>query len=191
MSPEDFTNDPKQSHPEVAENPEAMQPAEQVTLRHLLGEVTNKSKGGYEDDESFMADLHYPDSEYGAATITRFKDGASRDDPARLAGIHCSSDVGNEGDRVHTNYFILKTPDGLHIEKHSHNSNYRREMPSMDASIEEIGASALQGIQRINEMQEAQKVEDELGLSFVSEQEARQLLELLDATEPFEKLDIF
>jgi hypothetical protein len=145
-----------------------MLPAEQVTLRHLLGGITNLTKDGYEDHNSLGIRMHHPDPAYGETSIKRFKDGASCDDPSRLAGITLAEHVG-EDDRIITNYFILDTPDGLHIEKRSHSYNLRN-----------LVLKPSEGIKRSEERQQAQPVEDELGLSFVSEQEARGLLSFLD-----------
>jgi hypothetical protein len=187
MTPEDFTSPNNGNHPEVSGTPLEMQRPEQVTLRHLLSDITNISANGYEHSDSIGISVHYPDSQYGAASIRRFKDRASRDDPNRLAGITHIDRVGDNGDEVITNYFILDSPDGLQIEKHSHTSNPSKEMLREGASLDEIGAAALNGLAKIAEMKKSQVEEDEMGLSFVSEQEARDLLKLLSDTVPFEK----
>ena len=180
MSPEDFTNPNQSNHPEVSGATLEMQRPEQVTLRHLLHEITDKTKDGIDfGNGSVGADLHYPDQQTGAASVTRFEKGTSRDNPDRVGLIHRRERVGNNGDRVITNYFILDTPDGLQMEKHSHTSN-PREMLDARATPEEGMLAALSGLAKIAELQKAHAVEDELGLSFVSEQEARDLLGLLD-----------
>lgn len=189
MTPEDFTNPNNGNHPEVTGATLEMQRPEQVTLRHLLSDITNLTgtTNGYEFDTYTGVSMHYPDSAYGTASIRRFKDRASLDDPNRLAGITHIDRVGDNGDEVITNYFILDSPDGLQIEKHSHTANPSKDMLQEGASLDEIGVAALNGIARIAEMKKSQAVEDEMGLSFVSEQEARDLLKLLSDTVPFEK----
>ena len=186
MTPEDFINGPDQNHPEVASNPEAMKRAEQVTLRHLLHVITDKARYGYERDGRQGVDLHRPGEFTGVATVYRIEKGTSSDNPNRVGQIHRGELVGDNGDKVITNWFILDTPDGLQIEKHSQTSN-QNEMLGNKATLEDIYHSAVSGIAKIAELQKAHSAEDELGLSFVSEQEARELLIFLDPLEPTQR----
>lgn len=188
MSSEDFTNPNPNNHPEVSGATLEIQRPEQVTLRHLLHEISEKSANGSNlSNDRFGTDLHYPDQQTGAATVYRIEKGTSRHNPDRVGQIHVREKVGNDGDEVMTNYFILDTPDGLHMEKHSHTANPRKEMLSHNATLDEIAVAAMNGIAKIAEMRQSQEEEDALGLSFVSEQEARNLLGFLDQLEPFER----
>ena len=185
MSPENFTNPNNNSQPEVSGDALKMQRPGQVTLSHLLHEITDKTKDGIDhEDGSISADLGYPGQHLGVATVFRIEKGTSRDDPNRVGQIHRREGVGDNGDRI-TNYFISDTPDGLHMEKHSQTSNPRESLDDR-ATPEELQA-ALSGLAKIaEELQKAHAVEDKLGLSFVSEQEARELIGLLGQLGPFE-----
>ena len=189
MNPEDFTNSNHGNHPEVSGAALEMQHPEQVTLRHLLSDITNitGTDNAYEFNDSRGVSMHYPDSQLGTASVSRFKDRASLDDPNRLASINHIEHVGDEGDQIITNYFILDSPDGLHIEKHSQAANPRKEMLRPNATRDEITTAAMNSLAKIAEMKKSEAEEDALGLSFVSEQEARNLLKLLDDVVPFEK----
>ena len=184
MISENFPGGGNSNHPEVTGNLLETKHAEQVTLRHLLGVITDKSKDGFDRGDRLAADLHRPGENVGAATVYRFVEGADKNDPTRVGQIHISENVGTNGDSVITNYFILGTPDGLEIEKRGQTMNYNEMMLPLGATVDEIRAASLRGLQRVRETIATQAEEAELGLSFVSEQECRDLLTLLDDTEP-------
>lgn len=187
MRPEDFSNPNSSNHPEVSGATLEMQLPEQVTLRHLLHEITNKTSDGIDyGNGTTGADLRYPDPQTGAASVMRIEKGTNRSDPRRVGLIHHREKVGDSGDQVITNYFILDTPDGLQMEKHNQTSNPNK-MLSDRATPEEDLLATLSGLAKSAELQKAHAIEDELGLSFVSEQEARDLLGFLDQLEPFER----
>lgn len=166
-----------------------MKHPEQVTLRHLLHEITDKSRNGTDRNGERGADLVHPGGTRGAATVYRIEKGTSKDNPNRVGRIHIAENVGDNGNEVITNYFILDTPDGLQIEKYSLISNIEETVKKLGAiaTIDETIDDVLQSIARINDLEKSYAAQDELGLSFVSEQEARDLLHLLDDLEPAKK----
>lgn len=181
MSFEEQINPNHHYHPEVASNPEAMRPASEETKQALLDIVSSKSAGGYENSTGVGRDLRFDDDRKGTIGVNRFRDGASLDDPSRLARITRIEWPGElYGKQLITNYFILNTPDGLQMEKHSQTSDPRKELLSDNASLADIFNAAQSGLARIAELRKAQAIEDELGLSFVSEEEAQALLSLVE-----------
>ena len=185
MTPDDFSHWPKHSHPEITDNPEAMQPATEKTKQALLDLVREKSRGGHDDGTCILKSLAFDDLTKGTLNINSYRENASRDNPNRLVGIHRAEWLAElYGERLITNYFILKTPDGLHIEKHTQTSNPRKEWLDDSATMEDVYHAALNGMAKIAELKKAHAAEDELGLSFVSEQEAKVLLSLVQEAHP-------
>ena len=186
MKPEDFTNGPNYTHPEITDNPEAMQPATEATKQALLDLITSKSEGGFSSPtEVSSKTLLFTEPERGTISIARFVDGASKDDPSRMARVHRVEWPGKlYGEQFITNYFILKTPDGLQIEKHSQTFDPDKELLRDGATPEEGYQAAINGLAKITATREAHKSEDELGLSFVSEKEAKDILALVTEAQP-------
>ena len=185
MSPEDFTNPNHSNHPEVVDNPEAMQPASEATKQALLDTVTTKSEGGYDFGSEVSRTLVFPEAERGTVSVARFRDGASKDDPSRMARIHrVEWPAKVYGEQLITNYFVVNSPDGLQMEKHSHTFDPDKELLDDSATLEDTGVAATNGLAKILAMQKSQAVEDELGLSFVSEAEAKALLALVEEAQP-------
>jgi len=182
MKPEDFIYGPNYTHPEITNAPEAMQPATEATKQALLDLITEKSKGGYSfDGEVSSKTLVFDEPDKGTISIAKLIDGASKDDPKRTARI-CRVEWPGKvyGEQLITNYFLLKTPDGLQIEKHSHTFDPSTELLRSGATLEESIKMALNGLAKIVATREADKAENELGLSFVSELEAKNILSLIE-----------
>ena len=181
MSFEEQFNPNHSPHPEVTANPEAMQPATEATKQALLDAVTAKSAGGYDSGSEVSRTLRFDDDRKGTVSVARFRDGASKDDPSRMARIHRIEWPGKlYGSQLITNYFIVNSPDGLQMEKHSQTFDPDKELLKEGATLEEIGVAASNGLAKIIELQKAQAVEDELGLSFISEEEAKMVLGLVE-----------
>lgn len=186
MKPEDFTNGPNYTHPEITNAPEAMQPATEATKQALLDLITEKSKDGYSfDGEVSSKSLVFDEPAKGTISIAKLIDGASKDDPRRTARINRVEWPGKVyGEQLITNYFLLNTPDGLQIEKHSQTFDPSTELLRSDATPEEGYRMAVNGLAKIVATREAHKAEDELGLSFVSELEAKNILSLIEQAQP-------
>lgn len=186
MAPEDFTNGPNYTHPEITDNPEAMQPATEATKQALLDLIETKSEGGYSSDtEVSSRTLLFDEPERGTISVARLVDGASKADPRQVARVHRVEWPGKVyGEQFITNYFILNTPDGLQIEKHSQTTDPDKERLIDDATPEEGYQAAINGLAKITATIEAHKTEDELGLSFVSEKEAKDIIALITEAQP-------
>ncbi|MEI7683108.1 MAG: hypothetical protein WCJ24_02295, partial [Candidatus Saccharibacteria bacterium] len=155
-------------------------PATQQTKQALLDVIIDKSEGGLEFGETTMKTLKFVQPERGTLTVSKYRKGESKDDPNRLGQVMRVEWPGKlYGEQLITNYFILNSPDGLQMEKHSHTSNPSKEMLGSDATLDDVYSSAINGIAKIGQMRESQTLEDELGLSFVSEAEARDILALV------------
>ncbi len=185
MNIEDFSRQPNSKHPEVADNPELMQPPDQNTIADLVLTIMEKTDHKkYRPDGSIGADLHRPNERMGAATVMLLKVGTDKTDPKRIALVHLRKPSGSKGTTMITNYHVLSIPDGLHIEKHLQTSN-DKDILRDNASMEDIRIAAQQGITRIQETIKSHEEEDQLGLSFVSEAETRGLITMLEGLEPF------
>lgn len=186
MTPEEFINGPKLNHPEAQSNPEELQPATESIKNALLELVTQKARSGNEYGNSYGNDLRLPaKSKFDALSITRFKDGVITDGQNRLATFTCVKRTENSRQRQITNYFLIDAPDGVQIEKFSHVS-----IPYMASLNSLLGNSAppQPDIPKlIDERTEARGIENELGLTFVSDQEAQELFKLLEQSRPFEQ----
>jgi hypothetical protein len=187
MSPEDFTHGPKQDHPEIASDPEAAQPAQQKTIKSLLDAITNKTThftSPYDYDGKKSISTHRPGESVCAATLERFEKGVSSDHPDCVGQVTRSTYDGGIDKVVWENYFIIDIPDGLHIEKRSHSQdsdNYLKVGASWEQFIGSIAALR----EDIRSIKESEPIENELGLTFVSEKEANDLLAFIDPLEPF------
>lgn len=181
MNFEEQFNPNHQTHPEVTSNPEAMQPATEATKHALLDAITVKSAGGHDCGSEVSRTLLFDDDRKGTVGVTRFRDGASKDNPSRMAHIHRVEWPGKlYGEQLITNYFIINSPDGLQMEKHSQTSDPDKELLKGGATLDEARTAATNGLARIIALRKAQADEDELGLSFVSEEEAKMIFGLVE-----------
>jgi len=166
-----------------------MQPPTDATKQTLLNLVREKAQGGYEHGGRTGKSLVFDDPAKGTIGVSTFAEGTSLDNPNRMVGINRVEWLGKVyGEQLVTNYFVLKTPDGPHIEKHSHTFDPSKEMLRSGATPKQALAAALNGLQKITEMQRAAKEEDALGLSFVSEQEAKSLVSLVQEAQPYKRI---
>lgn len=185
MSPEDFTGGPDQEHPEVASSPEAMRPAEQVTLRRLLDIMTDKTKDGYDFGDTKISTLGRPHIGFTVAEVTLIEKGSDEFDPNKIGHMHMSKSVGEDGGVIYTNYSLLDTPDGLHFERREHTSDSSIRTLPFDAGTAAALEWAMDGLEALADGAASQEMENKPGLAFVSEQEVVNLIELL---EPLENL---
>jgi hypothetical protein len=184
MNFENLGDESNHTHPEVTTSPEAMQRPRQTTLRNLMQIITDKTQDEREKNGEKAKSLVGPGEFMDAATATvrTITKGTRTDHTEYVGQIHREERVGNDGDTVFTNWFILDTPDGLHIEKHVHADNLE-EYFKVHSSSEELYLSLLGRFKELAELEKASAEENELGLSFVSEQEARELIAFLEPLE--------
>lgn len=180
MSPESFSDNYDQRQPEVADNPEAVQPAEQLTLQHLLAVITDKSKDGIGQSGERVAYLHAPGEKAGAATVWQIPIGTYRDHPECIGRINRLQNVDNDGGQIGTDYYILKKPKGLDIEKFIKPYNAPKDFRKIKMSPQDKARFATEGLRMI-----AASLQSEITKGAVSEQETRSLLTLLDPLVPF------
>ncbi len=164
MNPENFINPPK-SHPEIDSNPEAAMRASQETLYTLLECI-----GG----ELLLASepIHYSSKIFPKGTLGKAQ-------PEAIGHIlQCETTNGSDT-TVNTNYYILATPDGLHIEKNA--GLYESIIIGHGGPV--CGKERAEKLGRImssyKAREESRKLQNELGLSFVSEAEAQGLIDIL------------
>jgi hypothetical protein len=164
MSYEDFPN-PGDHHPEVANDPEAMRPAEQETIANLLNaieEQTQLKRGavGYSLRLLHKGEhSHHPDA---IAQLTHME---------KL----------NNGLASTTNWFISEIPDGLHIYKQTHLMPFRTF--GLRSTPQDRIAATLELIRTSYAAEESIDAQSALGLSFVSEKETRHLLDAITVVE--------
>lgn len=70
------------------------------------------------------------------------------------------------------------------MEKHSQTFDPDKELLRVGTTVEKGYKAAINGLAKIAETQKAHQAKDELGLSFVSEQEARDLVALIEEAQP-------
>ena len=164
MPYEQFPN-PGDNHPEVIQDPDAVRPAEQLTLVSLLiaiNEQTHLHTGANGYNPQVFKKGDRPDRPNAIAQLTRIKKLA----PGLVAT---------------TNWFISSIPDGFHIDKHTH------VLPSRTASLRSTPQDRMKLAKEMLDgfaaSQESSATQDTLGMSFVSEKEARSLLDLFTGTE--------
>ena len=174
MEPHDFELSPE--HPEF-ETQEAMSHASQETLENLYEAIAKKLVSG-----KSMTSLFLPGEQRSAATVSVFAKGANKTDPTRIGQIH-TSELINENEGIATNYFILDTPDGLQIEKHRQVYD-NRDLLTGEESQQQKFAKLRSGLTRAHQVIESIKVQTALGFSFVSEQEAEELIGFVEPLAP-------
>lgn len=192
------SENPHPVHPEVAEDPEAFMPVEQVTLRHIMVELTNKVSSATGAAQKF-ATLHDPGTGRIVANAYRMDPGTLEEDPEKVGSI-VFREAGKGNSDVITDYRLYEIPDGFHIAKYTHMvpSPFipTRQMaerlkqagrldlsnapapPSLEGQLEQsrINELAVQSLKSVFARNESRATQDALGLSFVSETEARDLL---------------
>lgn len=179
-------------HPEIDSNPESMQHAQQVTLRHLLNVINVKTWDVQEENGRAGMDLWVPGSSWGAATVSRTRKGLDQYEPLLVGRISIPDRVA--GNTVSTHYTILDCPDGLEISKWSMAHQQLHEQPSpmlpdeygfRPPDRECLWLSLKTELAEIEASKAVSAEENELGLNFVSEQEARDVLSFLTPLEPY------
>ena len=180
MSRDEFFNNSQQRHPEFAHNPEVVQPAEQLTLQHLLAVITDKSKDGIGQGGERAAYLHAPGDKAGAATVWQIPIGTDCDHPERIGRINRLQNVDDDGSQIGTDYYILKKSKSLYIEKFIKLYNAPKDFGKFKVSPQDKARFATEGLRLI-----AASLRSETTKGAVSEQETRSLLILLDPLIPF------
>lgn len=202
MSVEGSANNPGQNqHPEITGNPEAIQPAEQVTLRHVMAVLANKTRGDAGKSRK-TAILRGPDTGRTVILASHTEPNLYADKPQEVGSVQFR-ELGKGSNFLVTDYRLHEIPDGFTISKHVHlerqTSGLAREATiggmrratqksgrydglQPPKSVDELLAEGKM-IQLIDESalekhnQAASKsLENQMGLSFVSEAETRSLL---------------
>lgn len=181
MPPEDELNDPDgyaARHPEAAESPETALPATEFSKRQIVERVEVEAKAGKQrDDGSWEA------SKISADGRTRLKVYlfAAPEEDGQVASVVATTEYNEkDGTGLDTGYRIMRVPDGLHIERGVQDHiDLREPRPNPLRTHEEIVASARDALADGDRRREAREHEQELGLHFFSEQDAKDLLVLL------------
>jgi hypothetical protein len=182
------SDESRPNHPELSADPEALVPAEQATLHRLLDVVTEKVSTRLELAGSWSAALHRPCEHVRVASVRRSRPGTHRKNPGQVGDVLVSESLGDAVERLYTKYVIFQTRDGLSIEKYRYTAK-----PDELTTQPGIGSASLpeliqQDRQRTLATEESQRVERELGLSFVAEGEACRLIAFLEPLEPLSSL---
>lgn len=178
MNFEEQFNPNHQPHPEVTSNPEAMQPASEATKKALLDAVTAKSAGGTVIGYSVNRSLFNGKDPKAVLLVAKFEEGKDITDARRIGQVYFPRGLDGGSDGA-TSYFLVRIPDGLHIE---------RSTPVVPPTLEEAGVSVdssradllLAGMKIGIQKAEAERLEREMGLDFVSEEEAKIVLGLVE-----------
>lgn len=171
LLPEDIhSSDPETQH------------AVQQTLEDLL--VAVELRAG-EDHNGFQrADIDAPfGSSLGTTTLRSFEIGFHPDNQNLLAQITTREDVGKHNNRLITNYLVFQAPDGLEIKGYSTTDIKDTSILDPDLTKPHARIAYSEENRRRKELRKdtiiARSEEDELGLSFVSEQQATDLLDFV------------
>ncbi|HVV66471.1 MAG TPA: hypothetical protein VHB72_00140 [Candidatus Saccharimonadales bacterium] len=181
-------------------NPEAIQPVEQITLRHIMVELTDKTKDGPGTVQKFVT-LVEPKTGETVGTAYRMEPGTFTEDPTRIGSIVFREAFGDDNDFV-TDYRLYEVPDGLHITQYTrvdpHASLSQGELletikrtnarkgrydgirpPQTSEELMDdlkLRQFAFRAAQNIHAQIQSQVQDDEWGLSIVYEADARDLL---------------
>ncbi len=180
-------------HPEVAEDPEAAMPASEKDIRDLVGAIEKQLKrtsaDEYGDDGEVSKMRSMLDDSGNPLTVTRYLS-APDYAPNRVADvIHSVSR--DDGGSDQTRYEISKIPDGLSVERHFHASGKRGT--TGDSIVEETGVDPTKApnkstVERLSSyassMAAAEERERELGLTFTSKKDVREITQVIRQAKP-------
>ncbi len=173
MNQANFPGPNPSEHPEVADNPEAMQPATEASKQALLDLIATNPA----DDRT----LAFAEEAKGRIQTTNFPE----DVFPRLASIRRVEWPDNTyGKQLVTNYSIVASPDGPQIEKHVHTFDPSTELANIDTNANDGSSLLTSALIRMRAQRASSTDEDELGLSFVSEAETKALIALLEEAHP-------
>ncbi len=164
MTPENLIN-PLADHLEVASNPNAVRRPSQVTLRTLL------------ECMGVQINLTSESINYSSQIFSKGTLGTSQ--PEAIGHIHQCETSGQTDTTLNTDYFILDTPDGLLIEKRGRLFESIILAHGGFTSAKERNEKFGRIMNSFAAQKEAHHLEDELGLNFVSEDEAQNLINIL------------
>jgi hypothetical protein len=178
MSQEDLPNSSNRQRPELAANSEAMQPAEQATLRRLLQVIDDKASG------EGAANLHAPGDKTHTVYVCQIPRGTHLNRPDRIGQISYQ-EVGDDGNQNGIEYDILDKSDSLGIEKTT--TDYGpRDFSDVYIGTKDKVRFAVDGLRIIAAARQPATKEGDFIPSSVSEREAQSLLTLLGPLESFE-----
>lgn len=178
---EDFPVDEPQSA-------ETLQPATFATKQAIFGCIEEKMQGGTKLGGTAFRHLSIPNNDAVKLTVFKWENPLETRPEGRtdlLAEIRKTEKV-VEGNFISTKYLVIRSPDGLQLEMHSntHNQNdasnaiFSALKPS-DVAAGGISSNVSGVIEQIEAEKSSQAAERELGLGFVSEQDATTILTLL------------
>jgi len=165
----DFENEPHESeHPEISSDPETMLPVSQATKGTLVETV--KGKLGSQTSRLYEID----DDEFDTLSMSWDETGHTITQP--LVGYNAIGGVtlfdrGGDNDRGETSYWFRKAPDGIQLEKFTGALPDAQTLKDMTKPLANL------------EHRVAVDSERELGLTFVSEAEARRVLGLANGAQ--------
>ncbi len=183
------------NHPDNPSFPhEIIQPPDQTTLQNIVDGIAELTQDQFDfgpDHDSLRARVHEPGSTKQAGTVCSYKVDEEGNYPQnKVASIHLAEDASHFGDKIHTNYTIIKTPDGdLFIEKNLKTSN-RAEQNIHPANNDEVAIEALKLLVRVVREDKAEKIQNAMGLNYVDHDEAAGLLERVGRLKPFDDHDM-
>lgn len=167
------------------------------TKKMLLDLVIEKSQGGHDLGGSIGRAYQLPGVEWGSISAESIKGENSQ---GNLVGrIWKWERIGKE--RLESFYDITRSPDGLQLAKRVRTRQIRPIMPVampvvlhgnklVDASHNELLGRIGELRSKIEDESQSLDIENELGLSIVSQSEAGNLLETLRSAQPFPKPDL-
>ena len=187
MSPENIPGgESKSIHPEVIEDIEATIPATEQSKQALVeaidDQLAGKSTREFKGEVSKGRDMRDPDG--NPLSVWRYLDG--RENMATVTHT-VWIDGRPDGANSRTNYHIKRIPDGLSVEKFYHEeSAAERKKQFGDLSGDPAKAiEAIEGkIAELSQMVAAQQDERELGLTFVSERDVKNITQLIKSATP-------
>ncbi len=170
-------NEPSQ-HPEVQSNPEDLLPVSAVTRDRILAMLDEKLQGSSEEKDYFIQG----NPEYSSLALSS---GQSDRLPADVVALIELALPGQNNDIVAwQEYRVIKTPDGIQFEKRLNSADrvHIQNFPDPDA-IEMRDAE-------FERNEKAFQEERELGLTFVSEHDAKELANLLESVDAEDEMDL-
>lgn len=176
MNPEN-TNYKK--HPEVHDPLEVQEP-EQVTLRILMSEITNRTaEADKKGNGIWTTEVAIP-NEREPVVLERTEKDALPEDPNRTGSITFTRRIGTKhaGTDVIKRYVLRDTAEGLQLTEYFNVKMPKESLPSGNSDLEEAMGNSARAMREIEARETASIDEDEMGLSYCSEQDARELLEL-------------
>ncbi|HSX45139.1 MAG TPA: hypothetical protein VLF39_03500 [Candidatus Saccharimonadales bacterium] len=171
-------------HPEIDDSLEAMQPVTEATKTALVELVSNKVGELLPKTIWKSRKLQRPNHYAEIINVMRYGPTASRNPAGKVIEVSVYHDSSDQPEFLKTTFTVSESPDGLQM---SRQTKLHKPIMSLGQWAQAKSIASVLGTnesQKLQAEREDQSLENELGLSFVSEADAQEVMTIVSEAHP-------